>query len=160
MDATSQTERWHSSSRQFVKTFVRMIKWSRSGQRWLVFVFSLFAQLLAHCPPQHGGLQPLAIGLFHQQDYIRDMTVGLLNVIREYTVRADPRTSKRCLRPAQVGFQFLQSLNQFLRYSYIRQVYERQPSWNEGFPQDIQHANGGVYYKAPSNHSQVSLGVA
>lgn len=101
-------------------------------------------ELLSHCQPQHGGLQPIAIGLFHQQEYIRDMTVGLLNVIRDYTV----------------GFQFLQSLNQFLRYSYIRQVYERQPSWHENLPQETPNANGSELNKAPSNHSQVSLGTS
>lgn len=94
-------------------------------------------EMLVHCPPQQGGLQPIAMCLFHQQESIRNMAVDLLNVIRDYPV----------------GFQFLQSLNQFFRYSYIRQANEQQQSWREPLPNSNSQ-------KTPSNHSQVSLGAA
>lgn len=119
-------------------------------------------KLLAHCPPQHGGLQPLAMCLFHQQEYIRDMTVGLLNVIRDYTVSWVMSSCSYSQSVCQVGFQFLQNLNQFFRYSYIRQVHERQLPWREGFTSDQNTSvvSGNTSQKAPSNHSQVSLGAA
>ncbi|KIJ32139.1 hypothetical protein M422DRAFT_783555 [Sphaerobolus stellatus SS14] len=67
-------------------------------------------ELLSLLPPHAGGLMPLSFGLFHQQETVRDMTVDLLTTLRAYPI----------------GVQFLQSLNHFHRYAYVRQAHVRE----------------------------------
>jgi len=84
-----------------------------------VSTYDQVVEFLSYFPPQHGGLQPLAMTLFHQQPDLRDLTVEFLNVLREHSI----------------GFAFLQSLNQFHRYAYIRLAYEReQQQWRDAHP--------------------------
>ncbi|KAL0956922.1 hypothetical protein HGRIS_003026 [Hohenbuehelia grisea] len=64
-------------------------------------------ELLSYVIPQGGGLLHLAFGLFHQQEFVRDMTVELLNQLRCYPI----------------GVLFLQAMNHFHRYAYVRQAY-------------------------------------
>ncbi|KAI0301650.1 spindle pole body interacting protein [Multifurca ochricompacta] len=70
----------------------------------------LTSTLLALTPPHNGGLLPLSFGLFHQQEVTRDLTVDLFTQLRMFPV----------------GVQFLQALNHFQRYAYVRQARARE----------------------------------
>ncbi|KAI0090336.1 docking domain of Afi1 for Arf3 in vesicle trafficking-domain-containing protein [Irpex rosettiformis] len=67
-------------------------------------------ELLSLLPPHHNGLLPLSFGLFHQQEMVREYTVEIFNELRSYSV----------------GVQFLQALNHFQRYAYVRQAHVRE----------------------------------
>ncbi|KZS96252.1 spindle pole body interacting protein [Sistotremastrum niveocremeum HHB9708] len=112
-------------------------------------------EVLSHFPPHAGGLLPLTFGLFHQQEPIRDIVVEVLDTFRSYPI----------------GYQFLQSLNAFHRYAYVRQAHARQ----ERMAMSIGSigANNGIgthnlfpppwtgntqQVRTPSNRSETSLG--
>ena len=81
-------------------------------------------QLLSLLPPHHQGLLPLSFGLFHQQDVIRDLTVVIFNELRSYPVSpASPILRVYPKLWVKVGVQFLQALNHFQRYAYVRQAH-------------------------------------
>jgi len=67
-------------------------------------------QLLSYAMPQGQGLLHLGFGLFHQKEAVRDATVDLFNNLRAYPV----------------GVSFLQGLNHFQRYAYVRQAHARE----------------------------------
>ncbi|TFY69315.1 hypothetical protein EVG20_g3200 [Dentipellis fragilis] len=75
-----------------------------------VQTYDQVVELLALSPPHSGGLLPLSYGLFHQQELVRDLTVDLFNQLRVFPV----------------GVQFLQALNHFQRYAYVRQAHARE----------------------------------
>ncbi|KAF7376650.1 Protein mesA [Mycena sanguinolenta] len=72
-------------------------------------------ELLAHLMPHGGGLIHLAFSLFHQKETVRDATVDLFNQLRVYPV----------------GVMFLQALNHFQRYAYVRQAHAREKRLQE-----------------------------
>ncbi|KAF7332587.1 Protein mesA [Mycena kentingensis (nom. inval.)] len=67
-------------------------------------------ELLAYMMPHGGGLAHLAFALFHQREAVRDATVDLFDQIRAYPV----------------GAVFLQMLNHFQRYAYVRLAHARE----------------------------------
>ncbi|KAJ3748768.1 mesa protein [Lentinula detonsa] len=67
-------------------------------------------ELLSYLTPHSGGLLPLAFGLFHQREGVRDATIDLFNQLRAYPV----------------GILYLQSLNHFQRYAYVRLAHARE----------------------------------
>ncbi|RDB24706.1 Protein mesA [Hypsizygus marmoreus] len=67
-------------------------------------------ELLAYLMPHGGGLLHLGFGLFHQREAVREATVDLFNQLRAYPV----------------GVLYLQSLNHFQRYAYVRQAHARE----------------------------------
>ncbi|KAF8893423.1 stabilization of polarity axis-domain-containing protein [Infundibulicybe gibba] len=69
-----------------------------------------YEQLLAYLIPHGGGLLHLGFGLFHQKEAVRDGTVDLLNQLRAYPI----------------GVLFLQALNHFQRYAYVRQAHAKE----------------------------------
>ncbi|TFY76670.1 hypothetical protein EWM64_g7339, partial [Hericium alpestre] len=75
-----------------------------------VQTYDQVVELLAHSPPHAGGLLPLSFGLFHQQEAVRDLTVDIFTHLRMFPV----------------GVQFLQALNHFQRYAYVRQAHARE----------------------------------
>ncbi|KAH9973799.1 spindle pole body interacting protein [Lactifluus volemus] len=75
-----------------------------------VQTYDQVVELLSLTPPHNGGLLPLSFGLFHQQEVVRDLTVDLFSHIRMFSV----------------GVQFLQALNHFQRYAYVRQAHARE----------------------------------
>ncbi|KAG2136725.1 docking domain of Afi1 for Arf3 in vesicle trafficking-domain-containing protein [Suillus clintonianus] len=98
-------------------------------------------ELLAYMPPHAGGLQPLSFCLFHHQESIREATVDIFNVLRQNPV----------------GVIFLQALNHFQRYAYVRQAHAR-----ESRVKDLNHGLAPpphLVSRTPSNRSEVSLGV-
>ncbi|TRM70139.1 docking domain of Afi1 for Arf3 in vesicle trafficking-domain-containing protein [Schizophyllum amplum] len=66
-------------------------------------------ELLAMVVPT-GGLTQLAFGLFHPHEVVRETTVELFNQLRE----------------TPVGVLFLQTLNQFQRFAYVRLAQARE----------------------------------
>jgi len=97
-------------------------------------------ELLAYMPPHAGGLQPLSFCLFHQQESIREATVDIFNELRQHPV----------------GVIFLQALNHFQRYAYVRQAHAR-----ESRMKDLSHGlmpPPHLVSRTPSNRSEVSLG--
>ncbi|EGO29734.1 hypothetical protein SERLADRAFT_365750 [Serpula lacrymans var. lacrymans S7.9] len=97
-------------------------------------------ELLAYAPPHTGGLQPLSFCLFHQQESIRDTTVDILDMLRRYPV----------------GVIFLQALNHFQRYAYVRQAHAREArimKENTLLPPPPTFTS-----RTPSNRSESSLG--
>ncbi|PFH46608.1 hypothetical protein AMATHDRAFT_69501 [Amanita thiersii Skay4041] len=67
-------------------------------------------ELLAYLLPYGGGLLHLGFGLLHQRDAAREATVQLFNQFRAYPV----------------GVLFLQTLNHFQRYAFVRQAHARE----------------------------------
>ncbi|KAJ7782517.1 docking domain of Afi1 for Arf3 in vesicle trafficking-domain-containing protein [Mycena maculata] len=67
-------------------------------------------ELLAYLMPHGGGLLHIAFCLFHQKESVREATVDLFNQLRAYPV----------------GVLFLQALNHFQRYAYVRQAHARE----------------------------------
>ncbi|KAJ7090911.1 mesa protein [Mycena belliarum] len=67
-------------------------------------------ELLAYLMPFGGGLMHIAFCLFHQKESVRDATVDLFNQLRAFPV----------------GVLFLQTLNHFQRYAYVRQAHARE----------------------------------
>ncbi|EIN08406.1 mesa protein [Punctularia strigosozonata HHB-11173 SS5] len=68
---------------------------------------SISHYLLSYIPPYTGGLAPLSFALFHPQESVRRLAVEIFNELRQYPV----------------GVQFLQALNSFQRYAYVRQAH-------------------------------------
>jgi len=96
-------------------------------------------EMLALLPPHMGGLLPLALGLFHQQEPIRDIVVEVLDVLRAYPV----------------GYQFLQSLNPFHRFAYARLAQSRE----ERMGRDLNKCYPAPWIsRTPSNRSETSVG--
>ncbi|KAJ6594580.1 stabilization of polarity axis-domain-containing protein [Mycena capillaripes] len=75
-----------------------------------VKTYDQVVELLAYLMPHGGGLLHLAFSLFHQKESVRDATVDLFNQLRTYPV----------------GVLFLQALNHFQRYAYVRQAHARE----------------------------------
>ncbi|KAN0131977.1 Docking domain of Afi1 for Arf3 in vesicle trafficking domain containing protein [Lactarius tabidus] len=99
------------------------------------------AELLSLTPPHNGGLLPLSFGLFHQQEVVRDLTVDLFTQLRMFSV----------------GVQFLQALNHFQRYAYVRQAHARE---SRGVAtRDTSHLAPPVpVSRTPSHRSEHNLG--
>ncbi|KAJ7571850.1 docking domain of Afi1 for Arf3 in vesicle trafficking-domain-containing protein [Mycena floridula] len=72
--------------------------------------YDQIVELLSYLLPHSGGLLQLGYGLFHQKESVRDATVDLFNRLRQYPI----------------GVTFLQALNHFQRYSYVRQAHARE----------------------------------
>jgi hypothetical protein len=99
-------------------------------------------QLLAYLMFHGGGLLHLAFCLFHQKESVRDATVDLFDQLRAFPVRRSHLTfvgHAACTdippRPAQVGVLFLQALNHFQRYAYVRQAHAREKRFAEQYQQ-------------------------
>ncbi|KAK6996988.1 protein mesa [Favolaschia claudopus] len=90
-------------------------------------------ELLAYLMPQGGGLVHLAFCLFHQKEAVRDATVDLFNQLRAYPI----------------GVQFIQALNHFQRYAYVRQAHAREKRFA------VEHQQ---QYQPPPLQSQSSYG--
>ncbi|KAF5380434.1 hypothetical protein D9615_004661 [Tricholomella constricta] len=75
-----------------------------------VKTYEQVVELLACLIPHGGGLLHLGFGLFHQKESVREATVDLFNQLRAYPV----------------GVLFLQALNHFQRYAYVRQAHSRE----------------------------------
>ncbi|KAI0760198.1 spindle pole body interacting protein [Fomes fomentarius] len=97
-------------------------------------------ELLSCLPPHLHGLQPLSFGLFHQQEVVRELAVDLFNELRAYPV----------------GVQFLQALNHFQRYAYVRQAHAREVRTKESNTLAIPQS--AFMSRTPSNRSESSLG--
>ncbi|KAI0346507.1 spindle pole body interacting protein [Trametopsis cervina] len=96
-------------------------------------------ELLSLLPPHHYGLLPLSFGLFHQQEAVRDLTVEIFNELRSYAV----------------GVQFLQALNHFQRYAYVRQAHARESRILR--EQNTLTLPPSIMSRTPSNRSESSL---
>ncbi|KAF9067495.1 docking domain of Afi1 for Arf3 in vesicle trafficking-domain-containing protein [Rhodocollybia butyracea] len=92
-------------------------------------------ELLSYLFPHSGGLLPLAFGLFHQKESVRDATVDLFDQLRAYPV----------------GVLFLQSLNHFQRYAYVRLAHAREVKEKK---QEQQHYSNQPYSTQPPYASQ------
>jgi hypothetical protein len=119
------------------------------------------------------GLLPLSFGLFHPQEQIRELTVDIFNALREYPVRSACKIIPYRAHPqcCQVGVHFLNALNQFQRYAFVRQAAAREtrvsrfsatPGPQPGLPGAS--AGAGLYppppafgTRTPSNRSEASL---
>ncbi|KAI0720675.1 mesa protein [Cerioporus squamosus] len=97
-------------------------------------------ELLSWLPPHLHGLQPLSFGLFHQQEVVRDLAVDLFNELRAYPI----------------GVQFLQALNHFQRYAYVRQAHTRELRLKD--PNTLAIPQSAYMSRTPSNRSESSLG--
>jgi hypothetical protein len=124
-------------------------------------------QLLSLIPPYTGGLLPLSFGLFHQQEVVRDLTVDLFTQLRmfpvsfvDHTVRFFRRTFLISMNAwMQVGVQFLQALNHFQRYAYVRQAHARESRGN-----NVRDPSGAGllapptgFTRTPSHRSELNL---
>ncbi|KAI1786728.1 mesa protein [Ganoderma leucocontextum] len=97
---------------------LRYAKMISDGEAELIFrsisegvhTYEQVTELLSILPPHLHGLQPLSFGLFHQQEVVRELVVDLFNELRAYPI----------------GVQFLQGLNHFQRYAYVRQAHARE----------------------------------
>ncbi|THH12133.1 hypothetical protein EW145_g183 [Phellinidium pouzarii] len=99
-------------------------------------------ELLALLPQYLGGLLPVTFGLFHQQESIRTLTVELLSVLRAYPI----------------GIQFLQSLNHFHRYAFVRQAHAREAKVLHDQSSLLSPPMQNMALRTPSNRSESSLG--
>ncbi|OBZ67772.1 Protein mesA [Grifola frondosa] len=99
-------------------------------------------ELLSWMPPHLNGLLPLSFGLFHQQESVRDLTVDILNSLRTYSV----------------GVQFLQALNHFQRYAYVRQAHTKEMHLREQNVNTLTIPASSYMSRTPSNRSESSFG--
>lgn len=79
--------------------------------------------------PHGGGLLHLGFGLFHQKEAIREATVDLFNQLRAHPVgfcASITALTMLITEYDQVGVLFLQALNHFQRYAYVRQAHTRE----------------------------------
>ncbi|KAI6040901.1 docking domain of Afi1 for Arf3 in vesicle trafficking-domain-containing protein [Pisolithus marmoratus] len=97
-------------------------------------------ELLANTPLHLGGLQPLSFCLFHQQELVREATLDIFNELRAHPV----------------GVMFLQALNHFQRYAYVRQAHARETRSREQMQQSVLPLP--YVARTPSSRSEVSLG--
>jgi len=74
-----------------------------------VKTYDQVVELLASLP-HGGGLMFLSFSLFHKKEAVREYTVNLFNQLRAYPV----------------GVLFLQALNHFQRYAYVRQAHAKE----------------------------------
>ncbi|KIK69427.1 hypothetical protein GYMLUDRAFT_35486 [Collybiopsis luxurians FD-317 M1] len=82
-------------------------------------------ELLSYFTPHSGGLLPLAFGLFHQRESVRDATVDLFNRLRAFPV----------------GVLYLQSLNHFQRFAYVRLAHTKEAKEARAAQAQVQYAN-------------------
>jgi hypothetical protein len=75
-----------------------------------VKTYEQVVEFLSHLTPHTGFLLPLAFGLFHQKASVRDATIELFDTLRGF----------------DVGTLFLQSLNHFQRYAYVRLAHAKE----------------------------------
>jgi len=75
-----------------------------------VRTYEQVVEFLSHLNPHTGFLLPLAFGLFHQNASVREATVELFDTLRGFGV----------------GIIFLQFLNHFQRYAYVRLAHARE----------------------------------
>jgi len=75
-----------------------------------VKTYEQVVEFLAYLVPHGGGLVHLGFCLFHQRESVREATMELFNQLRTYPV----------------GVLFLQTLNHFQRYAFVRQAHARQ----------------------------------
>lgn len=91
---------------------------------------------------------------------MRELTVDLFNELRAYPVRpvsyiiALATTDKPTA--GQIGVQFLQALNHFQRYAYVRQAHAKEQREKEANSLSIPHSS--FMSRTPSNRSESSLG--
>ncbi|KAJ7785895.1 stabilization of polarity axis-domain-containing protein [Mycena metata] len=88
-----------------------------------VKTYDQVVELLAYLMPHGGGLLHLAFSLFHQKESVREATVDLFNQLRAFPV----------------GVMFLQALNHFQRYAYVRQAHAREKRMMPEQPQQPQY---------------------
>ena len=69
---------------------------------------------------------PLAFGLFHPQEAVRDLTVELLNNLSIHSVSQKPQPFCIQLTLDKIGIHFLQNLNHFHRMAYVRLAAARE----------------------------------
>ncbi|TFK44659.1 docking domain of Afi1 for Arf3 in vesicle trafficking-domain-containing protein [Crucibulum laeve] len=93
-------------TKNMVDTEVLMIMRSLADN---VKTYEQVVELLAYLP-HGGGLLYLGFCLFHQKEAVREATVDLFNQLRVYPV----------------GVMYLQALNHFQRYAYVRQAHARE----------------------------------
>jgi len=106
-----------------------------------VQTYDQVAELLSLTPPHNGGLLPLSFGLFHQQEVVRGLTVDLFTQLRMFPV----------------GVQFLQALNHFQRYAYVRQAHARESRGVTA--RDTGHLAPPIpFARTPSHRSELNLG--
>ncbi|KAJ2989328.1 hypothetical protein NUW54_g8820 [Trametes sanguinea] len=79
-------------------------------------------------------------GLFHQQEAVRELAVDLFNELRAYPI----------------GVQFLQALNHFQRYAYVRQAHAKEQRLRDANSLSIPQS--AFMSRSPSNRSESSLG--
>ncbi|KAJ7803801.1 stabilization of polarity axis-domain-containing protein [Mycena olivaceomarginata] len=84
-----------------------------------VKTYDQVVELLAYLMFHGGGLLHLAFCLFHQKESVRDATVDLFDQLRAFPV----------------GVLFLQALNHFQRYAYVRQAHAREKRFAEQYQQ-------------------------
>ncbi|KAF4583378.1 hypothetical protein EYR38_002128 [Pleurotus pulmonarius] len=106
-----------------------------------VRTYEQVVELLAYLAPHGGGLLYLSFGLFHQQEVVRDLTVDIFNELRSYAV----------------GVTFLQALNHFQRYSYVRQAHARESRVAREQQQQLHPPPVSYTSRTPSNRSDASL---
>jgi hypothetical protein len=123
-------------------------------------------QLLSLIPPYTGGLLPLSFGLFHQQEVVRDLTVDLFTQLRMFPVSSSIIQSvffgavlismNACM---QVGVQFLQALNHFQRYAYVRQAHARESRGSNVVrdPSGVSLLAPTGFSRTPSHRSELNL---
>ncbi|TFY64750.1 hypothetical protein EVJ58_g2408 [Rhodofomes roseus] len=108
-----------------------------------VQTYDQVTQLLAYMPPHINGLLPLSFGLFHQSETVRDLTIDIFNELRSYPI----------------GVQFLQALNPFQRYAYVRQAHAHAREARTLRDQNTLTIPTMSYMtRTPSNRSDTSLG--
>ncbi|KAI9067011.1 spindle pole body interacting protein [Trametes sanguinea] len=127
---------------------LRFAKSMSDGEAELIFrtiaenlhTYDQVTELLAWLPPHLHGLQPLSFGLFHQQEAVRELAVDLFNELRAYPI----------------GVQFLQALNHFQRYAYVRQAHAKEQRLRDANSLSIPQS--AFMSRSPSNRSESSLG--
>ncbi|EMD35474.1 hypothetical protein CERSUDRAFT_116221 [Gelatoporia subvermispora B] len=106
-----------------------------------VQTYDQITELLALLPPHHSGLLPLSFGLFHHSETVRDLTIDIFNELRQYPI----------------GVQFLQALNHFQRYAYVRQAHDRETRQLRD-QNTLTIPQSSAMSRTPSNRSESSLG--
>ncbi|KAI0656871.1 spindle pole body interacting protein [Cubamyces menziesii] len=128
---------------------LRFAKSMSDGEAELIFrtisenlhSYDQVTELLAWLPPHLHGLQPLSFGLFHQHETVRELTVDLFNELRAHPI----------------GVQFLQALNHFQRYAYVRQAHTKEQRLRDANSLSIP-PHTAFMARTPSNRSESSLG--
>ncbi|ETW77958.1 hypothetical protein HETIRDRAFT_388025 [Heterobasidion irregulare TC 32-1] len=106
-----------------------------------VQTYDQVVELLALLPPHAGGLLPISFGLLHQQEAVRELTVDLFSQLRQFPI----------------GVQFLQALNHFQRYAYVRQAHARENRLMKENHLQLPPPPS-IFSRTPSNRSESSLG--